>query len=334
MVFADASEDLNDVGKSIEIVNLNNEKLLSGLHTLLARQIEFKLVIGFGGYLFKSNSIRTGIKRVAHGTKVLGISAGRLAGVDIYFPTDKKEQQKIADCLSSLDDRITAETQKLDTLKTHKKGLMQQLFPAEGETLPDRRFPEFQDAGEWGKTTIGQVATYENGKAHEQDIVDSGEFIVVNSKFISTDGEVRKFTRTAFCIANKEDILMVLSDVPNGRAIAKCFLVDFDNLYTVNQRICKITAIKAVSILLFYILNRNSYFLEFDDGVKQTNLRKDDVLDCPVVLPKDIKEQQKIADCLSFLDELITAQIQKIDTLKTHKNGLMQQLFPAVDTKE
>ena len=237
------------------------------------------------------------------------------------------EQTKIAACLSSLDDLITAQTQKIEALKTHKKGLMQQLFPQEGETVPKLRFPEFE--GDWKETTLGQVAKYENGKAHEQDIVELGKFIVVNSKFISTDGEVKKFTNTAFCLAEKEDILIVLSDIPNGRAIAKCFFVDLDNLYTVNQRICKITAIKAVSMMLFYLLNRNSYFLAFDDGVKQTNLKKDDVLNCPILLPKDSEEQQKIADCLSSLDELINAHVKKCELLKIHKKGLMQGLFPS-----
>ena len=271
------------------------------------------------------------LNQYATGQAQPGLSVENLEKVLINIPKKEKEQQKIADCLSSLDELITAQTQKLDGLKTHKKGLMQQLFPAEGETLPKLRFPEFRDAGEWEEKTLGQVADYENGKAHEQDISASGKFLVVNSKFISTEGDVRKFTDTGYCLAEKEDILMVLSDVPNGRAIAKCFFVDSDNLYTVNQRICKIKPKKAVSIMLFYILNRNSYFLAFDDGVKQTNLKKDDVLSCPILLPHDIKEQQKIADCLSSIDELITAQTQKLDGLKTHKKGLMQQLFPSAD---
>ncbi|MCF6225624.1 MAG: restriction endonuclease subunit S [Xanthomonadales bacterium] len=248
----------------------------------------------------------------------------------LNIPTPKpKEQQKIADCLSSLDELITLQTQKRDALKAHKKGLMQQLFPAIGETQPKLRFPEFR--GEWVEKTLGEVTDYENGKAHEQDIDKKGNYIVVNSKFISTEGEVRKFSNTANLLASKNDILMVLSDVPNGRAIAKCFYVDKDNTYTVNQRICKLTSKDAVSVILFYLFNRNPYFLAFDDGVKQTNLKKDDVLECPVLLPKDKKEQQKIADCLSSLDALITTQSQKIDALKSHKKGLMQQLFPAMD---
>ena len=130
IIFADASEDLDDIGKSIEIVKLNEERVVSGLHTILARQSAARLVIGFGGYLFKSHAIRKQIQKESQGSKVLGLSGGRLAKITIPFPSDKAEQQKIADCLSSLDDLITAQTQKLDTLKTHKKGLMQQLFPA------------------------------------------------------------------------------------------------------------------------------------------------------------------------------------------------------------
>ena len=129
LIFADASEDLIDVGKSIEIVNLNNERLLSGLHTLLARQIKPKLITGFGGHLFLSNRIRNQIKREAQGAKVLGISGTRLLNITVYYPKNHKEQQKIAECLSSLDELIMAQVDKIGSLKLHKKGLMQGLFP-------------------------------------------------------------------------------------------------------------------------------------------------------------------------------------------------------------
>lgn len=194
--------------------------------------------------------------------------------------------------------------------------------------IPELRFPDFVNEGEWLMDIVSNVAEYENGKAHEQDIVEQGKYVVVNSKFISTDGEVRKYTNSANCLAKKNEILMVLSDVPNGRAIAKCFHVDKDEFYTVNQRICKITPIKVNSELLFYLLNRNQYFLAFDDGVKQTNLRNEDVLSCPIILPKNPKEQQRIASCLSSLDEVIAAHSQKLELLKEHKKGLMQNLFP------
>lgn len=135
IVFADASEDLNDVGKSIEIVKLNDKKLVSGLHTILARQKQEELIIGFGGYLFRSALIRAQIMKEAHGAKVAGISARRLSSIEIRYPWEQKEQQKILACLSSLDELIAVQNRRLDFLRIHKKGLMQQLFPEVDEAL-------------------------------------------------------------------------------------------------------------------------------------------------------------------------------------------------------
>jgi type I restriction enzyme S subunit len=213
-------------------------------------------------------------KSKGQGSSQLNLSKSAVTDFPVLKPSRLKEQQKIAACLTSLDKVITAESQKLDILKDHKKGLLQNLLPQEGETIPKFRFKEFEDSGEWIETTLTQVADYENGKAHEQDIADDGEFIVVNSKFISQDGEVKKFTNTAFLPATKGDVLMVLSDIPNGKAIAKCFLVEEDNRYTVNQRICRITPRNVNSKILYYLLNRNPYFLAFDDGVKANQSKK------------------------------------------------------------
>jgi len=135
MIFADASEDLNDVGKSIEIVNLNDEKIVSGMHTILARQIMPKLAIGFGGYLFKSERIRTQIKKEAQGAKVLGISSGRLSRIEICFPSNKKEQQRIVHLLTAIDEEISAQGEALAALKVHKRGLMQGLFPKQASEV-------------------------------------------------------------------------------------------------------------------------------------------------------------------------------------------------------
>ncbi len=262
------------------------------------------------------------------------IVLGTVTEMPLLAPKDEDEQQKIAECLSSVDELIAAQARKLDALKTHKKGLMQQLFPREGETQPRLRFPEFQNAGEWEEQRLDDLAHYENGKAHENDISEKGRYIVVNSKFISTEGAVRKFSNEGFCIANKGDVLMVLSDVPNGRAIAKCYFVESEDLYTVNQRICRIRPTQVNGRFLFYVLDRNSYFLDFDDGVKQTNLRKEDVVGFPLCVPPQPAEQQRIADCLTTLDDLIAAQTQKLEALKTHKKGLMQQLFPSPEEVE
>jgi len=128
IIFADASEDINDVGKSIEIVYVNGKKLLSGLHTLLARQKVQKLIVGFSGYLFMSNRIRNQIKMEAQGAKVFGISKTSFSNIKIAFPTNPKEQKKIAQILSSQDEKIEDIKTKLTKLKSLKIALMQDLL--------------------------------------------------------------------------------------------------------------------------------------------------------------------------------------------------------------
>lgn len=180
---------------------------------------------------------------------------------------------------------------------------------------------------EWRMKHLNQLVEFTNGKAHENSIKDDGKYIVVNSKFISTEGEVRKYSDSCFCPTEVGNILLVMSDVPNGRAIAKCFFVDKNNCYTVNQRICSLKAKSDDPKFLFYAINRNRYYLSFDDGVKQTNLRKDDVLGCPVPLPPTKAEQATIAEALSDADALISRLEQLIAKKRNIKQGAMQELL-------
>jgi type I restriction enzyme S subunit len=112
----------------------------------------------FIAFVLGSEKGRAALSELATGTSgsMKNITKPDVLALEITAPSFA-EQQKIADCLASLDERITLEAQKLDTLKTHKKGLMQQLFPAEGETLPKLRFPEFREP--WGETLLGNLCS-------------------------------------------------------------------------------------------------------------------------------------------------------------------------------
>lgn len=143
----------------------------------------------------------------------------------------------------------------------------------EKNCIPKRRFKEFQNVDAWEQRKLGEVAKYRNGKAHENDISESGDYIVINSKFVSTNGEVRKYSNMQNEPLYRNEIAFVLSDVPNGRAIARTFLVDKDDKYSLNQRIAGITPLENTNAYFMHILmNRHPYFLRFDDGAKQTNL--------------------------------------------------------------
>lgn len=135
---------------------------------------------------------------------------------------------------------------------------------------------------------LRDLVVFKNGKGHEKSIVEDGKYVVVNSKFISTDGEIRKYANEQISPLYKKDILMVMSDLPNGRALAKCFYVDEDDQYTLNQRICSLTVKDEEKVnprFLYYLLSRNKQLLRYDNGSDQTNLRKDDILNIEVAVP-------------------------------------------------
>ena len=191
---------------------------------------------------------------------------------------------------------------------------------------PIIRFKGYQD--DWEQRKLGDVAEYRNGKAHENEIDDDGEYIVVNSKFVSTNGEIKKFSNAQNEPLYENEIAFVLSDVPNGRAIARTFLIDKSGKYTLNQRIAGITPHEDTDPYYLHIkMNRNAYFLKFDDGNKQTNLSIKDVLNYEDMYPK-YKEQQKIGNYFRSLDHLITLHQRKCDETKRLKKYLLQKMFP------
>jgi type I restriction enzyme M protein len=188
----------------------------------------------------------------------------------------------------------------------------------------------FKDADKWEKTTLGKCCDFFNGKAHEKVIDEDGEYIVVNSKFISTNGAIFKRTVEQLFPLFIDDIVMVMSDVPNGKALAKCYLIDEDDTYTLNQRICAIRSSRFEKKYLFYQLNRHKYLLSFNNGENQTNLRKDDILNTPLVIPP-LSEQKKIIEKLDELTEMTNQIIFKvknnIDNLEELKKSLFEKAF-------
>ena len=153
---------------------------------------------------------------------------------------------------------------------------------------------------------LKELVIFKNGKGHEKDIVEDGKYIVINSKFISTKGEVKKYSNKQLCPLDIDDILMVMSDLPNGKALAKCFLVDENNKYSLNQRIGCFHVLNKNIIntkFLFYVLNRNKQLLRYDNGVDQTNLRKDDILYIEIPIP-ELRKQIQIVDILDKFNDL------------------------------
>ncbi|MFB8468388.1 MULTISPECIES: restriction endonuclease subunit S [Enterococcus] len=165
------------------------------------------------------------------------------------------------------------------------------------------------EEGEVEWKALGEVTEFSNGKGHEKDIIEDGKYIVVNSKFISTDGQVAKYSNKQICPLIIDDILIVMSDLPNGKALSKTFIVDKNDKYTLNQRIGKIS-VKNKQVLLpkflQYFLNRTPQLLKYNNGVGQTNLRKAQILGIQVPIPP-LSEQERIVSILDKFDTLTTS---------------------------
>lgn len=276
-------------------------------------------------YQLSRSDVRKNFEKIKTGLAYPQISLEQVRNTKVFLPSIK-EQEKIASILSIVDEQIDVVDGLIENNKELKKGLMQQLL-TKGIGHTKFKKSEVGDIPEeWEVKKLYEVCAFSNGKAHESDISENGKYIVVNSKFIATEGVVKKYSDQNICPLSKGDIVMVMSDVPNGRAIGKCYLINEDNRYTLNQRICSLKTLNMDNEFLFYYLNRNKYFLKYDDGVKQTNLRKDEVLDCQVVIPS-LNEQKKIAEILSSVNLKIEFYETKKQKLEEIKKGLMQQLL-------
>lgn len=311
LLFTRTSETPDEIGMSSVLLEEITDSVFSGF-VLRARPKDETFNNQFKKYCFRSNEVRNQIISTCSYTTRALTNGKSLSAVLIPTPP-LPEQKAIAQVLSDTDNLIQTIELKLTKKRAIKQGAMQQL-------LTPKEY--------WEVKKLGGIAHFYNGKAHEQFIDANGEFTVINSKFISRNATVFKNSTVNLCPLQKGDITMVMSDIPNGKALAKCFLVPKDDKYTLNQRICAIRADDDVyNIFLALILNRNKYYLSFDSGTGQTNLKKNDVLECPIPLPPTKKEQTEIATILSDMDAEIAQLVQKLSKYKMLKQGLMQNLL-------
>ncbi|SHJ46947.1 type I restriction enzyme, S subunit [Tangfeifania diversioriginum] len=244
-----------------------------------------------------------------------------LKNIKIIFPENKSEQQRIASCLSSLDELIAAHNDKLQALKYHKKGLMQNLFPQEGQKVPNYRFPEFENYGEWVEFELGKIA--EN--------LDSRRVPITSNK--REKGDVPYYGASGIIDYVKdyifdEELLLISEDGANliARVYPIAFSISGKTWVNNHAHVLKFKNWYTQVLVEKYLNSKN--IEDFLTGMAQPKLNRGKLDIIPIQLPKKPEEQQKIASCLSALDELITAQAEKIEQLQQHKKGLMQGLFP------
>ena len=302
----------------------------------------FRLREGYSNVFFQNcfegnahgKQLRKHITSGARSNGLLNISKENFFGVEIPTPSPS-EQQKIADCLSSVDELIAAQTRKLDALKTHKKGLMQQLFPREGETQPRLRFPEFEDAGEWECKTLEDIAKISSGSTPLRanlEFFAEGSIAWVkttdlnNSFIIETEEKITPKARARINPAGS--VLVAMYGGFNQIGRTGCLSVPAATNQAISVLVMDRKAALPVYVLAWLNAKVEDWKRIASSSRKDPNITGSDVSKFPITFPKT-QEQHRIADCLTSLDDLITAQTQKLQALKTHKKGLMQQLFPS-----
>jgi len=291
--------------------------------------IAFRLKEGYSNGFFQNcfeqnqhgKQLKKHITSGARSNGLLNISKDTFFGIEIPTPT-LPEQQRVADCLASADAVIAAQRRKLEALRAHKKGLMQQLFPQEGETQPRLRFPEFEGAGEWGAKPLGKVAENLDNKRVP---ITSGARAAGNVPYYGASGIVDYVEGFIF----EEDLLCVSEDGANLLARTYPIAFPISGKTWVNNH-AHVLRFRHGFTQKFVEVYLNSIKLDdFITGMAQPKLNKAKLDGIPIPLPKEA-EQKRIANCLTSLDDLIAAEGQKLDTLKTHKKSLMQQLFPSI----
>ncbi|KAF0185967.1 MAG: type I restriction enzyme S subunit [Hyphomonadaceae bacterium] len=275
----------------------------------------------------KSNSITSnylfqyfkmdGLKSVVSGSAQPQITRAGFSPFLIWLPKEE-EQKEIADCLSSIDELIGAEGQKLYALKRHKKGLMQQLFPAKGQTTPTLRFPEFEESKEWEESFLGKCCKMTTGKLDANAMVENGKY-----RFYTCAKDYFKINEYAF----DTDALLISG---NGANVG--YIHHYNGKFNAYQRTYVLDKFTQEITFIKYFLEKNLH-LRISTEKKDGNtpyIVMSTLTEMPVNLP-NLVEQLLIANFLTSIDSLINDQTHKIEALKNHKKGLMQQLFPSLE---
>jgi len=264
----------------------------------------------------------------------LQISNERFLSSGIYLPHEEGEQQNIAECLSSVDELIAAQARKLDTLKTHKKGLMQQLFPRDGETQPRLRFPEFRDAGKWEEEKLGNIVKIWSGNSPSKYALSAlGKYAFVKVEDLNNCTKYQTDSRE-YCDDSDDAVPRCAILFPKRGAsieLNKLRITASEILIDTNLMALSPNGTATVEFLYYFLVNVGLAQIADMSTIPQINNKH--IIPFKILFPSKL-EQESIADCLTFLDDLISAQSDKLEALKTHKKGLMQQLFQSPEKVE
>ena len=332
VIIADTAED-STVGKCSEIAGLDDEVVLSGLHTIPYRPIE-KFASGYLGYYLNSSAYHNQLLPLMQGIKVTSISKSAMQDTNIVYPKSVKEQGKIGDYFRSLDYLITLHQRKCNETKKLKKYMLQKMFPQNGEKVPEVRFSGFTD--DWEQRKLGDIledmyngqtpsrnrSEYWNGKI---SWLSSGE---LNRGIVSRSIETKGKESANLRLVPKGTFVMAITGLEAAGTRGNCAILGFDT--TLNQSCMalfpKEDLLTPNFLFQWYRKVGEEYGINYTQGTKQQSYNAELIKILPISLPS-VKEQEKIAGYLENLDALITLHQQKCDELRDVKKYMLQNMF-------
>jgi len=327
LVIADASEDYTDIGKTIEIISLNNEKVLAGLHTFLARPNKYDMALGYVGYLLQSWKVRWQIMRISQGTKVLSLSTKRLSDIILTIPSTL-EQKKIASFLTSVDGKIEQLTKKEQLLKEYKKGIMQKIFSQE------IRFKDDSDSDypDWSEKKLDDflILTLRELPKPKEKYLGIGVRSHCKGTFQRADSNPTKIAMDKLYKIEENDLIVSITFAWES-AIAMVKKEDSGGL--VSHRFPTYTFDRNIMLYEYFkyiiIQKRFRYLLDvISPGGAGRNrvMSKKEFVKLKLDIPS-IQEQEKIASFLSSIDTKIEQVSEQLNQAKLFKKALLQQMF-------
>lgn len=307
VIFADASEDLNDVGKSIEIINLNGEKLLSGLHTLLARPQKNNFSKGFLGYLFKSDFVRNQIKREAQGSKVLSINVSRISNIHLSFPSIS-EQQKISEFLSLLDKRILCSMKIISELSSQMSSLKDLIFE-QRLRFKDNKGNKFSD---WKQCKLEDICEKQSSNISANKIEDNfGDYPIYGATGILKNIDFYEI---------ESDYVSIIKD---GAGVGRLFYCKGKSSVLGTLDIIKS---KNVNLYFLFLILSRIDFKKYITGSTIPHIYFKDYKNEKFEIPS-LEEQEKVADFFRRLDNKINIESELLTQYENQKKYLLQNLF-------
>ena len=300
IVFADASEDTNEVAKAVEYYNLNGKKVVCGLHTIHGRDNKNKTVVGYKGYAFSSMSFHHQIRRIAQGTKIYSINSKNFSECYVGIPS-KDEQQKIADLLRLIDERIATQNKIIDKLQSLIKGISSRIF-ASIQGIEYR---------------MGDIVTITNGNSNVQDAVTQSKEGLY--PFFDRSEDIKYLPTFLF---DKEAIIYP----GEGTEFMPRY---FKGKFALHQRcyaIFDFNEIINARFLYFYLKTRNSYFVKNAVGSTVPSLRLDTFQKLKVIIPPT-KTQHSVSSCLSSMEQKCNVEKKILHKLLKQKQYLLRQMF-------